>query len=107
MDRIAIYGFGRIGRQCAKIALNNGLFFPAALADVKDAETLAALFAVDKPVKDRGDAWTAAENIIPDAPGAARQRRGFATHLAEGAAFLADWAAAEARPPDTPVVEVV
>ena len=47
MDRIAIYGFGRIGRQCAKVALKNGLFFPTALADVKDVETLAALFAVD------------------------------------------------------------
>ena len=47
MDRIAIYGFGRIGRQCLKVALNNGLFLPAALADVKDEETLAALFAVD------------------------------------------------------------
>jgi glyceraldehyde 3-phosphate dehydrogenase len=47
MDKIAIYGFGRIGRQCLKIALNNGLFVPAALADVKDEETLAALFAVD------------------------------------------------------------
>jgi glyceraldehyde 3-phosphate dehydrogenase len=47
MDRIAIYGFGRIGRQCLKVALQNGLFIPAALADVKDEETLAALFAVD------------------------------------------------------------
>jgi glyceraldehyde 3-phosphate dehydrogenase len=47
MDRIAIYGFGRIGRQCLKVALKNGLFMPAALADVKDEETLAALFAVD------------------------------------------------------------
>jgi glyceraldehyde 3-phosphate dehydrogenase len=47
MDRIAIYGFGRIGRQCLKAALKNGLFMPAALADVKDEDTLAALFAVD------------------------------------------------------------
>ncbi len=47
MEKIAIYGFGRIGRQCLKVALQNGLFVPAALADVKDEETLAALFAVD------------------------------------------------------------
>jgi glyceraldehyde 3-phosphate dehydrogenase len=47
MDRIAIYGFGRIGRQCLKVALRNSLFMPAALADVKDEDTLAALFAVD------------------------------------------------------------
>jgi glyceraldehyde 3-phosphate dehydrogenase len=47
MDKIAIYGCGRIGRQCLKVALKNGLFMPAALADVKDEETLAAMFAVD------------------------------------------------------------
>jgi glyceraldehyde 3-phosphate dehydrogenase len=47
MDKIAIYGFGRIGRQCLKVALQNKLFVPAAIADVKDEETLAALFAVD------------------------------------------------------------
>ncbi len=47
MDTIAIYGFGRIGRQCLKAALKNDLFVPAALADVKDEATLAALFAVD------------------------------------------------------------
>jgi glyceraldehyde 3-phosphate dehydrogenase len=47
METIAIYGFGRIGRQCLKLALQKSLFVPAAIADVKDAETLAALFAVD------------------------------------------------------------
>lgn len=47
MDKVAIYGLGRIGRQCLKIALQNGLFLPAALADIKDEETLAALLAVD------------------------------------------------------------
>ncbi len=47
MEKIAIYGFGRIGRQCLKVALRKGLFLPAAIADVKDEDTLAALFAVD------------------------------------------------------------
>ena len=46
-EKIAIYEFGRIGRQCLKVALRNGLFLPAALTDTKDEETLAALFAVD------------------------------------------------------------
>jgi glyceraldehyde 3-phosphate dehydrogenase len=47
MKKIAIYGFGRIGRQCLKVALQNQLFAPEAIADVKDESTLAALFEVD------------------------------------------------------------
>jgi glyceraldehyde 3-phosphate dehydrogenase len=72
MDKIAIYGFGRIGRQCLKVALNNGLFVPAALADVKDEETLAALFAVDTiygrwggRVLGGNGRFTVGENAIP------------------------------------------
>lgn len=47
MEKIAIYGFGRIGRQCLKVALQQNLFVPVAIADVKEEDTLAALFAVD------------------------------------------------------------
>ena len=47
MGKVAIYGLGRIGRQCLKVALQDSLFVPAVIADVKDEETLAALFAVD------------------------------------------------------------
>jgi glyceraldehyde 3-phosphate dehydrogenase len=47
MKKIAIYGFGRIGRQVLRIAIDKGLFLPQAVADVKDLKTLAALFAVD------------------------------------------------------------
>ncbi len=47
MEKIAIYGFGRIEQQCLKVALKKGLFIPAAIADVKDEDTLAALFAVN------------------------------------------------------------
>lgn len=47
MRKIAIYGFGRIGRQCVKVAFQNNLFVPSAVADVKDEATLAALFEVD------------------------------------------------------------
>jgi glyceraldehyde 3-phosphate dehydrogenase len=47
MKRIAIHGFGRIGRSTLKAALKGGLFVPFSISDVKDAPTLAALFEVD------------------------------------------------------------
>ena len=47
MTRIAIHGFGRIGRSLMKVALKDGLFAPVSISDIKDVETLAALFEVD------------------------------------------------------------
>ena len=47
MKKIAIHGFGRIGRSALRVALQRGLFTPAIISDVKDLSTLAALFAVD------------------------------------------------------------
>jgi glyceraldehyde 3-phosphate dehydrogenase len=47
MKKIGVYGFGRIGRQFIRIALDKALFVPTAVADVKDIKTLAALFSVD------------------------------------------------------------
>lgn len=47
MKKIGIYGFGRIGRQLLRIGLDRNLFVPAAVADIKDVKTLAALFSVD------------------------------------------------------------
>jgi glyceraldehyde 3-phosphate dehydrogenase len=47
MGKIAIHGFGRIGRSTLKVALKKGLFVPASLSDIKDLPTLAALFEVD------------------------------------------------------------
>ena len=47
MSRIAIHGFGRIGRSLMKVALKEDLFVPVSISDVKDVETLAALFEVD------------------------------------------------------------
>lgn len=47
MKKIAIYGFGRIGRQLLRIGLDRDLFIPSAVADVKDLKTLTALFSVD------------------------------------------------------------
>src|SRR3954452_1190862 len=47
MANIAIHGFGRIGRTALRIALDQRAFVPVAISDIKDAPTLAALFAVD------------------------------------------------------------
>ena len=47
MNRIAIHGFGRIGRSLMKVALRNNLFVPVSISDIKDIGTLAALFEVD------------------------------------------------------------
>jgi glyceraldehyde 3-phosphate dehydrogenase len=47
MARIAIHGFGRIGRSLMKVALKERLFVPVSISDIKDVNTLAALFEVD------------------------------------------------------------
>lgn len=47
MPTIAIHGFGRIGRSLMKVALEDRLFVPVSVSDIKDIETLAALFEVD------------------------------------------------------------
>lgn len=47
MKKIAIYGFGRIGRQLLRISLDQKLSVPTAVADIKDLKTLTALFSVD------------------------------------------------------------
>jgi glyceraldehyde 3-phosphate dehydrogenase len=47
MARIAIHGFGRIGRSLMKVALKDNLFTPVSISDIKDLSTLAALFEVD------------------------------------------------------------
>jgi glyceraldehyde 3-phosphate dehydrogenase len=47
MNKIAIHGFGRIGRLAARSALSEGLFTPVSISDIADLETLAALFKAD------------------------------------------------------------
>ena len=47
MARIAIHGFGRIGRSLLRVALRNNLFVPVSISDIRDVPTLAALFEVD------------------------------------------------------------
>src|SRR5438270_252631 len=45
--RIAIHGFGRIGRLTARAAITRGLFTPVAVTGTKDLSIQAALFKVD------------------------------------------------------------
>ncbi|HEU5102000.1 MAG TPA: glyceraldehyde 3-phosphate dehydrogenase NAD-binding domain-containing protein [Roseiflexaceae bacterium] len=47
MARIAIHGFGRIGRSLMKVALKDALFTPVAVSDIKELSILGALFEVD------------------------------------------------------------
>src|SRR5512139_3979663 len=47
MTRVAIHGFGRIGRSLMKAALKDKLFVPVSISDIKDLPTLAALFKAD------------------------------------------------------------
>jgi glyceraldehyde 3-phosphate dehydrogenase len=47
MGKIAIHGFGRIGRSALRVALRNNLFSPVSISDIRDIPTFAALFEVD------------------------------------------------------------
>lgn len=47
MGGVALHGFGRIGRSAMRFALQNGLFTPVSVSDIKDLPTLSALFKVD------------------------------------------------------------
>lgn len=47
MGKVAIHGFGRIGRTLMRIGLERNLFTPFSISDIKDVDTLAALFSVD------------------------------------------------------------
>lgn len=47
MGKVAIHGFGRIGRSLMKVALKNDLFTPVSVSDIRDIPTLAAVFEVD------------------------------------------------------------
>jgi glyceraldehyde 3-phosphate dehydrogenase len=47
MSKIAIHGFGRIGRSALKAALKGDLWTPVSISDIKDLPTVAALFEAD------------------------------------------------------------
>ncbi len=112
MSKIAIYGFGRIGRSALKAALAGHLFVPAAVVDIWDLPTLAALFAVDsnygrwpEPVAARGDQLVIGDraitymngketfpdwgrlgiDIVVDCTGRATTRAGAQAHFEHGA----------------------
>src|SRR5882757_2953947 len=115
MKKIALHGFGRIGRQFLRVGLAQDLFVPASISDIKDEATLAALFAVDtiygrwhEPVsgKDgkitiggREIIYTNAAKEIPDwgklgvdlvvdCTGRATVRTGAQAHLDRGAKYV-------------------
>ena len=112
MPKIAIHGFGRIGRTTLKAALRKGLWTPASISDVRDAPTFAALFEVDsnygcwpEPVSADADSLTiggrtiayldAAKalpdwralgvDVVVDCTGRATHRAGAQAHLDRGA----------------------
>ncbi len=112
MAGIGIHGFGRIGRSTLRIALQNNLFTPVSLSDIKDLPTLAALFKVDSnygvfpepvvaegmtlKVGDRSIAYIDSSNELPDwaalgvdlvidCTGRATTRAGAQAHLDRGA----------------------
>jgi glyceraldehyde 3-phosphate dehydrogenase len=112
MKKIGIYGFGRIGRQFTRIAIDNGLFAPAAIADIKDVKTLSALFSVDTNYGRWSKTVTTGDNsfvfngnevlyvnsmagvpnwealgidLVVDCSGRATQREGAQAHLDKGA----------------------
>src|SRR5689334_6298169 len=47
MGKIAIHGFGRIGRSALKAALKNNWWSPVSVSDIRDTKTFAALFKAD------------------------------------------------------------
>lgn len=112
MGKIAIHGFGRIGRSALKAALKGGLFSPYSVSDIRDIPTLAALFEVDsnygrwhEPVKATGDGFviggreikylnTLKElpnwgdlgiDLVIDCTGRATTREGAQAHIDKGA----------------------
>src|SRR3954451_24219407 len=113
MKKIAIHGFGRIGRSTLKAALSSNQFVPVAISDIKDLSTLAALFAYDsnygpwtQPVKvadsylmvgdhkieyidsteDLPDWKSLGVEVVVDCTGRATTRPIAQTHLDKGAA---------------------
>ena len=112
MNRVAIHGFGRIGRSTLRIALQGGHFTPVAISDIKDISVLAALFEVDtnygrwsEPVSSAIDAlkvgnreityfdsstqlpdWgSLGVDVVVDCTGRATTRAGAQEHLDRGA----------------------
>jgi glyceraldehyde 3-phosphate dehydrogenase len=72
MNKVAIHGFGRIGRLATRAALRDELFTPVAVSDIQDLATLGALFKADtnyglwpEPVSTDGDKLIIGGRAIP------------------------------------------
>src|SRR6476469_5625609 len=72
MNKIAIHGFGRIGRLAMRAALKQTLFAPVAVSDIQDLATLGALFKADsnyglwpEPVTTDGTTLRVGSHTIP------------------------------------------
>jgi glyceraldehyde 3-phosphate dehydrogenase len=112
MSKIAVVGFGRIGRSTVKAGLSSKLFTPSVIVDIAAAESMAPLFEFDSnygrwrdPVRveidglvigDATIAWIDARNGAPDwkalgvdlvldCTGRATTRAGAQAHLDAGA----------------------
>jgi glyceraldehyde 3-phosphate dehydrogenase len=112
MSRVAVVGFGRIGRSTVKAGLSAKLFTPSVIVDITDADAMAALFEYDTnygrwrdPVRAEADGlvigdatiswidartgapdWTAlGVEVVLDCTGRATTRQGAEAHLAAGA----------------------
>jgi len=64
MARIAIHGFGRIGRSLLRVALKDKLFVPVSISDIRDVPSLAALFEVDTNYGRWPEAITTRDNTM-------------------------------------------
>jgi len=64
MARIAIHGFGRIGRSLLRVALKDKLFVPVSISDIRDVPSLAALFEVDTNYGRWPEAITTRDSIM-------------------------------------------
>jgi len=53
MSKIAIHGFGRIGRSTLKAALQARLWTPVSISDIRDTATFAAVFEFDSESRSR------------------------------------------------------
>ena len=112
MGKVAIHGFGRIGRSITKVALKNKLFTPVSISDIRDIPTFAALFEVDSnygrwheevkatetgfviggreiayynSMKDLPDWGALGVDLVVDCTGRATVRSGAQAHLDRGA----------------------
>lgn len=115
MANIALHGFGRIGRQFLRVALENNFFTPVSISDIQDIGISASLFSVDSNygrfkenvsyqesqflignrkikyinAKERTPDWNAlGVDIVVDCTGRATTRAGAQVHIDNGAKYV-------------------